>query len=127
LAKVLVIDDSSFQRKWIVRTVQAMGHDTVEATNGREGLEMIDAEKPECITIDLNMPEMNGLEFLEEVKTRNVTTPVIVVTADIQAATRQRCEELGAVAFLNKPFKPSELESAMEKHVQAPSKEGRPS
>ncbi len=120
MAKVLVIDDSSFQRKWIVRTVQALGHHAVEATNGREGLEMIDAEKPECITVDLNMPEMTGLEFLEEVKTRNLTTPVIVVTADIQSATRQRCEELGAVAFLNKPFRPSELETVMKKHVQTP-------
>jgi two-component system chemotaxis response regulator CheY len=125
LAKVLVIDDSSFQRKWIVRTVQAMGHHTVEAANGRDGLAMIDAEKPECITIDLNMPEMNGLEFLEEAKTRNITTPVIVVTADIQAATKRRCEELGAVAFLNKPFKPSELETAMQKHVQAPARKGQ--
>ena len=81
--KILVIDDSSFQRKWLVKVVLALGHEAVQAANGREGLEKLVEEKPECITVDLNMPEMNGIEFLQELKNRELQTPTIVVTADI--------------------------------------------
>ncbi len=115
MAKVLVIDDSSFQRKWIVRAVLAMGHLAVEASNGKEGLEKLQCEQPHCITIDLNMPEMNGLEFLAEMNNRKLSIPTIVITADIQEATRKECLELGAAAFLNKPFKPDQLQAAVEK------------
>ena len=62
MAKVLIIDDSSFQRKWIARAVEELGHTTVQAADGQEGLDMVDREQPDCITVDLNMPSMDGLE-----------------------------------------------------------------
>ncbi|MBU0982907.1 MAG: response regulator [candidate division Zixibacteria bacterium] len=124
MAKVLVIDDSRFQRKWIVKAVQQLGHCTVEAVDGRDGLGMLDAERPECITIDLNMPEMNGLEFLENLQAQNLRPPVIVITADIQKDTREQCRLLGASAFLNKPFKPGELHDALAKCIDLESKDG---
>ena len=115
MAKVLIIDDSSFQRKWIARTVQALGHTTVEAGDGQEGLDALDRESPDCITVDLNMPKMNGLEFLTNMVGRSGQAPVIVVTADIQEQTRAQCQELGARAFVNKPFKAEDLQGALEK------------
>jgi len=113
VAKVLIIDDSGFQRKWIAKAVEALGHDTVEAADGQQGLELVEREKPDCITVDLNMPNMDGLQFLANMEGRNQSAPVIVVTADIQADTKTQCEELGARAFVNKPFKPDELQNAL--------------
>ncbi len=125
MAKVLVIDDSRFQRKWIVKAVQQLGHSTVEAVNGRDGLGMLDAELPAAITIDLNMPEMNGLEFLENLQDQQSRPPVIVITADIQKDTRDQCSQLGAAAFLNKPFKPNELHDALAQCMDNDSKDGQ--
>ncbi len=113
MAKVLVIDDSGFQRRWITRTLTALGHETIEAVNGLEGLRVAGAERPDCITVDLNMPEMDGIAFLGNLKSGETPIPVIVITANIQDDTRKLCTELGAAAFLNKPFKPTELEQAL--------------
>ena len=109
MAKVLVVDDSSFQRKWIIRALKELGLEAIEAENGKEGLNKLKSEKPACITVDLNMPEMNGIEFLKNMKDQNKSIPVIVITADIQSDTKKECQDLGASAFLNKPFKNHQL------------------
>ena len=118
MAKVLVVDDSNFQRKWLVKSLHKMGHETVEAADGCEGLKQIDAEKPDCMITDLLMPNMNGLELLESLNTSGKNLPSVVVTADIQKETKSQCENLGAIAFLNKPFKHYELENAVNQCLQ---------
>ena len=118
MAKVLIIDDSSFQRKWIAKTVQALGHSTVEAGDGQEGLDTLERENPDCITVDLNMPNMDGLQFLANLADRENIAPVIVVTSDIQSETKQECENLGARAFVNKPFRPEQLREALSECVK---------
>ncbi len=115
MAKVLVIDDSGFQRKWITRALVDLGHETVEAGNGFEGLKAAGEEHPDCITVDLNMPEMDGITFLGSLNAGEHDIPVIVITANIQADARKQCEELGAAAFLNKPFKPDELKKIIDR------------
>jgi len=114
VAKVLVIDDSNFQRKWIAKTAQSLGHTTVEAADGQEGLKAVDLEKPDCITVDLNMPNMDGLQFLTNLSGRADAPSVIVITADVQEDTRTQCLELGARAFVHKPFRPSQLKEALD-------------
>ncbi len=113
MAKVLIIDDSSFQRKWIAKTIQALGHATVEAVDGQKGLEAVVLEQPDCITVDLNMPNMDGLQFLTHLENSDQTTPVIVVTSDIQDETKAQCLSLGARGFVNKPFQPSQLQEVL--------------
>lgn len=115
MATILVIDDSGFQRNWILKTLIKLGHNTIEAVNGREGLEKVKSdEKPDCITVDLNMPEMDGYEFLEKLSFSNIKIPIVVITADIQEETKKECLELGAAAFLNKPFQADELKEAIQ-------------
>ena len=113
MAKILIIDDSSFQRKWIAKAVRALGHDPVEAVDGEDGLTKLDSEKPDCITVDLNMPKMDGIGFLTNSADRKNEVPIIVVTADIQDATKKQCQDLGACAFLNKPFRPGDLQNIL--------------
>jgi twitching motility two-component system response regulator PilH len=113
VAKILIIDDSSFQRKWIAKTVQSLGHTTVEAIDGQKGLEAVASEQPDCITVDLNMPTMDGLQFLTHLEGSDHTPPVIVLTSDIQQETREQCLRLGARALINKPFQPSQLQEVL--------------
>lgn len=125
MATVLVIDDSDFQRKWIDKTLQNLNHNMLEAGNGKEGLKLLETENPDCIIVDLNMPEMNGIEFLRQIKDRKIPVPVIVLTADIQEETRKECGELGAAAFLKKPFKPHELEKVLADCLRSDTQRGR--
>ncbi len=105
MAKILIVDDSVFMRMTLSNMVKAGGHEAIEAVNGREGLEKIKAEQPDCLVTDLNMPEMEGPDLIKAVRTDGITIPIIVNTADVQESTRNRCMALGATAFFNKPLK----------------------
>ncbi|GFK93386.1 Regulator of RpoS [Fundidesulfovibrio magnetotacticus] len=103
MALVALADDSMFQRFFLRKIVSERGHETVEAANGRQLLELVEARTPDLVIMDLNMPEFSGLELLETFHARGVAFPVVVITADIQHTTRARCLELGAAEVLNKP------------------------
>lgn len=105
MAKILVIDDSGYQRSLIRQMLAADGHQVVEAADGIEGLAAAKCERPELILTDIVMPNMQGMEFLQKMKDENVGIPVVVVTADIQETTVKICQNLGAVGLVNKPLK----------------------
>jgi CheY-like chemotaxis protein len=109
MARILVIEDSMYQRTKITKVLETEGHLVLTASNGREGLLTAASSEPDCVLLDLIMPEMGGLEVLQELYDKKLSLPVIVHTADIQETTRQHCLELGAIAFINKPLKPEEL------------------
>jgi CheY-like chemotaxis protein len=114
MATILVIDDSKFQRKRIVEVLQAEGHETIEATDGKEGLEMAEQHQPMFIVCDMVMPVMGGIDVLKKLKEQKSPIPVIILTADIQVPVREKCIELGAKAFLNKPLKKEEMIEALK-------------
>jgi CheY-like chemotaxis protein len=83
-----------------------------------EGFEKIQTECPDCIFLDLLMPEMDGYKVLEIIKEKNITTPVVVCSADIQNTAKSKCIELGAFDFLNKPPTQEEVLKVLEKVLQ---------
>jgi CheY-like chemotaxis protein len=108
MAKILIIDDSSFQRRSIRKILEVDGHEIQEATNGRQGLEKIPTFTPDCILLDILMPDMNGFKFLKALQEQKSTIPVVVLTADIQDTTCQECLKLGAKQVVHKPLLPAE-------------------
>jgi CheY-like chemotaxis protein len=114
MAKVLIVDDSMFTRNRIIKMVEEMGHETIEAPDGQEGLDKILNEKPDIVITDLLMPKMEGTELLSAVKERKLNVPVIVVSSNIQDTVRQECLELGASGFLSKPPNTEELQKLIE-------------
>lgn len=115
---ILIIDDSSFQRTIIKKTLTNEQFTCIEADNGRLGLEMAERESPDVIIVDLLMPDMDGIEFLKAIQEKGITIPVLVLTSDIQDATRDLCLKLGARSFLNKPLRQEELVPAMRKVLE---------
>lgn len=107
--KILIADDSNFQRKLIKNVIEESGYIVFEAKNGVECLSLYDDIKPDCILLDLLMPEKTGNQVLAELKEIKNIIPVIVISADVQQSTRDEVESLGAFAFLNKPPKKEEL------------------
>jgi len=109
--KILTVDDSVTLRKIIAMSLTELGHTVVEAENGKVALGLLDSEMPGCIVLDINMPEMNGLEFLAE-KFKNPkwkAIPVVVLTTQDETELRRQAVVLGANGFLAKPFKKEEL------------------
>ncbi|MFC1601417.1 response regulator transcription factor [Candidatus Sumerlaeota bacterium] len=96
MAKILVADDSWLIRQMVGKVLKANGHEVEEVDNGRRALERAIAEPPDCILLDLLMPELSGFEVLEGLREQKLAVPVVVLSADIQDTSRNRCLELGA-------------------------------
>ncbi len=115
MAKILVIDDSSFARFRLIQLLKPDGHEFLGAENGAIGFEVAASKKPDCILCDLLMPEVTGFEFLKNMKDKGIDIPVVIITADIQETTKEKALQLGAAAVLNKPPKLSEIRELLNK------------
>lgn len=114
MALILIVDDAAFSRRMIRKFLQADGYEILEAVNGREGLEMVGTHNPDCILLDLLMPDVNGFEFLKILQEQGAKIPTIIISADIQDSSRNQGLELGATAFINKPPKQEELRKTVQ-------------
>ena len=120
--RILIVDDSPAMRRMISRTIALSGlevADFVEAGDGIEALEVLNREWVDVILADINMPRMNGEEFVQELAQAGVTTavPVIIVSTDGTALRRDRMIGLGARGYLVKPFMPETLRDEIERVI----------
>jgi len=100
--RVLVVDDSVLTRDLVAQILSAAQLDVIPASNGREALTAIDAAAPDLVLADVDMPVMDGLDFLRAVRASRQDLPVIMLTSHGSAADRIRATELGANAYLVK-------------------------
>ena len=103
---ILVVDDSATVRKFVGASLQLKGFSVVLAANGMEALEKMPALNVDLIITDLNMPDMDGFEFIKSVQDTPVyrAIPIIILTSMTDDGNRRRGLELGAHTFLEKPF-----------------------
>jgi len=116
--KVLVVDDSSLSRKIARQHLEGLGYEVAEAPDGMLALEEYAIEQQDLVILDLLMSGMTGLEVLKVLKQMNPSLPVIVVSADIQHATRTEVREAGAIGLLNKPLNKDMLAELLETIAQ---------
>ncbi len=109
MARILVVDDSGFQRKKTCRVLHRAGYETSDAPDGKAALEAIERETPDLVITDLNMPTMTGMELLAALQERGFTPPVVVLTSDVQDATREECMVHGAAEVMTKPVNDDRL------------------
>ncbi|MBF0289335.1 MAG: response regulator [SAR324 cluster bacterium] len=113
--KALVMDDSPIIRKMVTFGLQkTKSYEVVQAGNGQEGLDLTKQHEFDLIFSDINMPQMNGVEFLTEFRKGNKTTPVFMLTSEQESTFKPKCLELGANGFFKKPFKPNTIEAALK-------------
>jgi two-component system chemotaxis response regulator CheY len=108
-SKILIVDDSSMSRRITRALLEAEGHEVTEASDGMDALERYSLEKPDLVLLDLLMQGMYGVEVLQKLRTIDSEAKVIVVTADIQASTRELAEQAGSRGFATKPINKEEL------------------
>jgi two-component system chemotaxis response regulator CheY len=106
--KALVIDDSRAMRMIISQTLAGCGFEVVQAANGRLGLEKMDREGTafHVVLVDWNMPELNGLEFVQQVRANPAFNgvPLVMVTTETEIEQMARALEAGANEYVMKPF-----------------------
>lgn len=116
MANVLIVDDSSTMRKIITRSLRQAGlavDNVLEAGDGFEGLSVLEGNSVDLILSDINMPNMDGLEFIREVRSRGIKTPVFMITTEGGEDTIGEAISRGASGAIRKPFTPEQLQERL--------------
>lgn len=118
LANILVVDDASVVRKQVRKALERAGYTATEAGDGAEGLDKLAADPQiKLVVCDLHMPRMNGIEFLEHLRERASSIPVLMLTAEAHPDLVRRAQLLGARGWIVKPLKLESLIAVVQKVV----------
>lgn len=109
--KFLVVDDSATIRKMIMTALRPLQANFREASSGLEAIEQLMLSQYDVVTLDLNMPDMHGLEFLQFVRNHNAfkEIPIVVITTRADAQMRETVLSAGANRYMTKPFSPDAI------------------
>jgi CheY-like chemotaxis protein len=119
---ILVAEDDPVNMLLISEVLTKMGFMVVKATDGKQVLEQLGSHSPAIILMDVNMPEMDGLEATQIIRTLpqpQGNIPIVALTAAAMSEDRERCLQAGMNSFITKPFKLQELEEVLRKYVHA--------
>ena len=117
---VLIADDSSTVRKFVSFSLSAQNLDVITAVDGMDALEKISqAPKLDLIIVDLNMPNMDGFEFIQNIRGSDVhrAVPIIILSSERGEISKQRGLEVGANEYIEKPFDANEIRALVKKYL----------
>ena len=114
-APILVIDDDPDVLSTVVDILEFEGYPVERATNGAEGLKVLERTLPRLVLLDMRMPVLNGWDFARILKERGIQLPILVMTAAQDA--RRWAQEIGAQGYVAKPFHLPDLVAAVEKTI----------
>lgn len=112
---VLIVDDSSSVRTVVSMALKQVGYDVIDAVDGMDALTKLDGRKLHLVISDVNMPGLDGIGFVTQMKAKPAYkfTPVIMLTTEVGEAKKQEGKAAGAKAWIVKPFQPAQLLSAV--------------
>jgi two-component system chemotaxis response regulator CheY len=116
---IMVVDDSSSVRQVLSIALKGAGYDVLEGFDGQDALAKLTGQKIHLIISDVNMPNMDGISFVTELKKLAAYkfTPVVMLTTENQDAKKQAGQAAGAKAWMVKPFQPAQLLAVVAKLV----------
>jgi two-component system chemotaxis response regulator CheY len=119
--KILIVDDSESVRMIARIALREQGYEVVEAGNGIEALQQLDAERVNLVISDVNMPEMDGITLLKQIKAsaKHKFMPIIMLTTEAGQDKKDEGRAAGAKAWITKPFQPNVLIAAVSKLMPA--------
>jgi DNA-binding response OmpR family regulator len=119
MARILVIDDSWLIRQSVTNYLKRAKYEVILAESGNAGLDLCLKENPDLVLLDLLMPDLSGLDVLQKLRSQGVKTPIIILTADIQITTQEKCRASGASDFMLKPPNEEHLIYKITKFLQS--------
>lgn len=118
MARVLVVDDAAFMRMMLTNMLTKGGHEVVgQAENGKQAIEMYSSLLPDLVTLDITMPEMDGLEALKLIMAQDPNAKIVMCSAMGQQAMVLDAVKSGAKDFIVKPFEDSKILETVAKVV----------
>lgn len=117
---VLIVDDSASMRQLVAFALKDAGYDVIAAIHGKDALDKLNGTRIDMAITDLNMPEMNGIEFIKQLRTKPgyKFTPVVMLTTESQESRKQEGRQAGASGWLVKPFTPEQLVEIVKKFAR---------
>jgi len=112
--KILIIDDEDDIRAGVIEFGQDLGYEMLEAANGADGYYKLEQSQPDAILLDLNMPGLNGLELLRQIKKRYPHIMVIVITGAGSRVIEAQIRQMGQYGYIEKPF---DVEALFKEHI----------
>jgi len=111
MSKILAADDSASMRQMVTFTLQGAGFDVVEAVDGVDALQKAKAESFDLVLSDVNMPNMNGIELVKNIRAlpNYKFTPILMLTTESGTDRKMAGKEAGATGWIVKPFNPEQL------------------
>ncbi len=118
--RFLIVDDSASMRQLLSFTVKDVGYDALVAENGRDALAKLDGSKVDMVITDLNMPEMDGITLIRELRgmAEYKFVPIVMLTTEAQEAKKQEGRAAGASGWIVKPFNPDRLLEVVRKFLK---------
>ncbi len=118
---ILIVDDSASLRQVVNIALSSAGYEVIEACDGVDALSKLDGRKVHLIISDVNMPNMDGIELVRQVKNKAdyKFTPIIMLTTESQAEKKAEGQAAGARAWVVKPFQPAQMLAAVAKLMPA--------
>ena len=115
--RILIVDDSQTMRQMVAFTLTEAGFEVVESQNGQEALKKLEAQTPDLILTDLNMPVMDGITLIRQARALPPTKfiPILMLTTESQAEKKAEGKSAGATGWIVKPFDPPKLLSVIAK------------
>ena len=115
--KILTVDDSSSVRQMVSFTLREAGYDVLEAVDGKDALSKLDGSRVDMIITDLNMPNMDGISLIKNVRAgaNNKFVPIIMLTTESQSNKKMEGKSAGATGWIVKPFGQEQLLSVVKK------------
>ena len=118
MSRVLLVEDDDLVRETFRRALHRLGYEVVQATNGRAAIEQFHLNSYDSIITDLDMPDMDGMTFLRELRRVDLDVPVIIVTGSPSLDTAMKAVEYGAFRYITKPPPPGALADAVARAIQ---------
>jgi len=114
---VLIVDDSPFMRLSLSNIFKKSSNirEIFQAANGVEALEMYKNKRPELVTMDIDMPVMNGLDSANEIKSFDPKAKIVMVTSTDNTELREKVNKIGTIGYITKPFDPKRIHEIIEK------------
>lgn len=112
--KVLITDDSQLLRKKLRKDLEEMDCEVLEAENGKDAILRVLEEQPDCVFLDIVMPEVGGVEALKVIREAAPDLPVIMLSSAGTPAKLMTTLKLGAIDFIQKPYTPSQIKRALD-------------
>jgi FixJ family two-component response regulator len=122
-ARVAIVDDDASVRKALTRLLGILHFSVESYETAQEFVEALQCGVPDCLVLDLQMPEMNGFDLQQYLRRMGYRIPTIVITAHDQTGLREQCEAAGAAAYLLKPLGQDELIAAIRATATKPANE----